>query len=92
MSVVIPSAAEDLTREGSTLKHCVRSYVELIASRRTFVCFIRNNDDLDTPFYTVEVNNGSVVQVRGYCNRRPTREVCDFVTEWAWAKQLVCNY
>jgi hypothetical protein len=92
LSIVVPKEVEDLTHEGTELKHCVRTYVERIAKRDTLVCFIRKNDDIETPYYTVEVKNGVVEQVKGYCNRAPVTEVETFVTEWAHKRSLILNY
>jgi hypothetical protein len=56
--------------------------------------FIRNNDEIEKPFYTVEVDNNSIIQqVHGMCNCNATPEIESFVKEWSKAKKLrTSNY
>lgn len=69
-AVIVPKELNDLVKEGSRLHHCVGSYVERHAYGDTNILFLRRKEELDTPFYTIEVTNGNyVVQVHGSHNK-----------------------
>ena len=90
-SVIAPVMPNDLAKEGMTLHHCVKSYIDRVANGRTNIMFIRKNENLEEPFFTVEVSNdGTIEQVHGFGNRNANTEegLEDFVKEWADAKKL----
>lgn len=89
--VVAPIKPSDLAKEGITLHHCVRSYIDRVADGRTNIMFIRKADNLDEPFFTVEVsNNGTIEQVHGFanCNANTNPDLVKFLSEWAKACKL----
>ena len=88
MAVILPTCPQDVVREGKTMHHCVATYVGSITDGRCMICFVRKTDDLETPFYTVEVADGWIRQVKGSCNCAPTAEVVKFVQKWADEKKL----
>lgn len=73
------SSTEELINEGKTLSHCVGTYADKYASGETTILLIRKLNDLNTPFYTVEIKRESIVQVRGKKNCAATEEVNDFM-------------
>lgn len=90
-SIVIPKLPEDLAKEGIALHHCVKTYVNKVSDGITNIVFLRKNDDLETPFYTIEVdNNNYVQQVHGLCNCTVSKnpEIIPFIDEWMKAKKL----
>lgn len=92
--VVLPKAPEDLANEGLVLSHCVRSYIPKVANGETNIVFIRKAEDVDTPFFTVEISNeGRIEQVHGSCNRNASSEpnLTDFVKKWAKSKKLIAS-
>ena len=87
--VKVPRDPNEVIQEGTTLKHCVASYVENVRNGNTIVCFIRKKDDPDASFFTSEVLNGVVNQVKGYTNTLPKDEnLLEFINEWAEKKGL----
>lgn len=89
--VKAPTAPEDLAVEGLQLHHCVRSYIDRVANGQTTVLFVRKKDDVETPFFTVEVSNDRVIrQVHGFGNRNANTEpgMEDFIRRWATNKRL----
>lgn len=76
-----PKSPDDLYVEGKTLNHCVYGYLDRIARKETAVLFIRKKKYPDKPFYTVEVNNGKVIQCRSTNNLDPGN-VASFFSEW----------
>lgn len=93
--VIIPQKPEDVAREGVELSHCVKSYIPSIAEGKTNIVFIRKKDNLEKPFFTVELSNEmDIVQVHGFGNRNANTEkgLTEFVEKWADAKKLkICN-
>ena len=83
--VVRPDIPDDLAREGMELRHCVKSYIKRVAEGYTNIMFIRKRNDVDTPFFTVEVTNDMTIQqIHGSCNRNIDTEpgMESFVKTW----------
>ena len=55
----------------------------------TCIVFIRKKENPEESFYTMEVREGNVVQVRGKYNREPPEEVKRFVEEFKRKKLRV---
>ncbi|PJI10230.1 MULTISPECIES: PcfJ domain-containing protein [Clostridium] len=78
-----PKNAAELVKEGNTLDHCVATnYMSLMARRKTVILFLRKEDKIDMPFYTVEVKDNEVKQCRGKGNCGMTNEVKKFIEEF----------
>lgn len=75
-------SAEELRNEGQTLHHCVATYADRMARGETLIMFVRRENEPDTPFYTMEVKNNEIVQLRGSHNCAPTPEVAEFREEF----------
>lgn len=83
-SVILPKTKESMVDEGYALNHCVSSYIDKVIDGDTNIVFIRKNSDLDVPFYTAEVLNGVLSQVRGFSNKSVEgEELKSFIDEWA---------
>lgn len=71
-SVLVPSGAVDIMREGRRLNHCIvredeNRYLERIEREETYIMFLRKNSDVEAPWYTMEVEpGGNVIQLRTY--------------------------
>ena len=62
-TVVIPPCPTDLVREGNEMHHCVGGYVNDIIEGSTYIVYIRNKNDLTTPYITCQVySNGELGQ------------------------------
>ncbi len=88
MIIVPPKSAEEIVAEGQALHHCVGGYVSRVASNETVILFLREKKQPDTPFYTIEVKNGEVAQVRGRNNCRATPKVESYMELWKQEKLL----
>ena len=89
--VVIPKGPNDLIEEGNALHHCVGGYVRSVAEGQTNIVFIRKKDEIDTPFFTVEVSNkGNIEQVHGFGNSNADSisNLPAFIKKWAAEKKL----
>ena len=75
LSVVAPTQASDLTTEGAVLHHCVGSFIEAVANNKENVVFIRRNDLLNEPYYTMAISpSGNIEQVHCAYNGDLTAE------------------
>ena len=77
-----PETAAEILDEGKTLHHCVGGYVQDVIDGKTTILFLREKANPSKPFYTIEVRDGSVRQVRGDRNCRVTYNVGVFVDTW----------
>jgi len=82
MTIVYPQQLEDIEAEGNKLHHCVGSYTTSVAEKKCIILFLRHTADPEKPFYTIEVRDKAVKQVRGMQNSAPTPEVEQFMTAW----------
>lgn len=82
LMIVVPESSGDLEAEGKALSHCVRTYAERMANGETTIVFVRKADDPGTPFYTMEIKAGKVMQLRGKHNCAPTPAVAKFEKEF----------
>ena len=76
----------ELIEEGKRMHHCVGSYAERYANGGTDILFIRRISNPDKEFFTVEVCNNTVIQVRGKRNKVQTNEVKVFMEEFTKAR------
>lgn len=82
LRIVVPSNPDEIIAEGNALHHCVGGYVERVAEKKCVILFLRRCEEVDKPFYTVEVRNRKAVQVRGMQNADMTPEVKRFMDRW----------
>lgn len=91
-SVVSPLTLGEIALEGIELHHCAKAYVEKVAKNETNVLFIRMTDDINTPFYTVEIDNkGCLLQIAGFANYYPSgnNAILEFVKRWCKKKSII---
>ena len=88
--MIRPAASPaELQKESKVLNHCVRTYVDRVASGKTSILFIRKVEEPDKPWFTLELDcSGRVVQCRGDHNRAYPEEVGVFIDKWMkWRKK-----
>jgi hypothetical protein len=88
-SILIPKEPDDLIAEGTSLSHCVASYVDDVISEKCKIVFLRKTGYEDESLVTIEVRDNNIRQVRGRYNRKPFPQEMEFVRKWAEAKGLV---
>lgn len=76
--IVPPKDASDIIREGQQLHHCVGRYVDRVAKGETIILFIRTKENPEEAFYTMEVQDGKIIQCRGKFNVGMSDEVKAF--------------
>lgn len=87
MKIVYPAVPKDLVSEGHALHHCVGGYADRMAKGECAILFLRRCEEEKKHFYTIEVRNREVVQVRGMKNSDPTPEVKKFI--WKWENKVL---
>ena len=92
-SIIVPEEMNKITKEGVYLHHCVGGYVNRVAEGRTNILFLRKNDDIEIPFFTIEVSNSNeIIQIHGLYNRwlGNEPEAVKFVINWIREKGIRC--
>ena len=92
-TVLYPESANDLAKEGIRLHHCVKSYIEDVINKKTIILFIRKNENINKPFFTLEVKNNTVRQCHGFdnCNTDTVDGLDDFLKKFCEEKKIVYN-
>ena len=67
--VIAPRKSKDVKEEGSSLDHCVASYIKNIIDGETLIVFLRLKKEISKSLITVEIREDNIVQARGYHNR-----------------------
>ena len=86
-TIIYPNNLSDVKLEGLILHHCVGSYVDRILNMTAYIMFIRKNEDINTPYFTLHYvleNNKIVIkQVHGKYNCNTSDKILNFVKSWA---------
>lgn len=78
--IIIPAGTcEELIKEGRSLHHCVGRddhYMKKMAAGDSWICFLRKKDEIDTPWYTIEIDmkDDHIIQYYSMFDRRPEQE------------------
>lgn len=87
-SIVVPDRIEDIIMEGQVLGHCLDSsdrYFKRIQNRESYIVFLRRTDEIDTPFYTLEIEpDGTARQKRttGDRQNKDFEDAVKFIKKW----------
>lgn len=87
-AVVAPEKVNDILYEGSVLHHCVdkgENYFDRILKKETFILFLRKSEEIDKPYYTLEIEPGGTIrQIRTEYNRQndDIKRAERFLQEW----------
>lgn len=77
-----PESYEELKKEGRELHHCVASYVDKIIGGEAKVILMRKKDNPEKPYYTIELQDDRVIQVRTEYNKSD-EHITYIVKKWA---------
>lgn len=72
--VIVPPTMQSVVQEGSSLNHCVASYVDGMVNREYAILFLRKKDAQDKSLVTLQLHGDRVSQARGQSNRLPSKE------------------
>lgn len=84
--VRLAQSPAELRAEGKILNHCVGGYADRVCKGNCLIFFIRNIEEPEIPFYTLEYDpkRNEIVQCRGYrnCNYTENENITNTVIEW----------
>lgn len=68
---LVPKDLQEIVNEGNALHHCVggKYYLNNHTKGNTNIIFIRQKDEVEKPYFTLEYKNQHVAQVQGKYNR-----------------------
>jgi hypothetical protein len=72
--VIVPPTMSSVVQEGSSLNHCVASYVDGMVNMEYAILFLRKKDAPEKSLVTLQVHGNNVSQAKGQSNRVPTKE------------------
>lgn len=75
----LPECTHEIRKEGNAQHHCVATYMDRMVAGETCILFIRKKEEPDKSYYTVEVRDDEVIQVRGKYNVAPSEDVEEFM-------------
>lgn len=87
---VIPRKLNELIIEGKELHHCVggSAYIDKHKTGKTTIVFVRKKEMPDLPFFTLELKDGEITQLRGKHNIAAPVEVRTAADHWLdWTKE-----
>lgn len=87
--VTIPQNPKDIVSEGTSLNHCVSSYVDRILERKTYIFFLREKNSPEDSLVTLELKDDTITQAKGAYNRALIKEERDFLQTYCKAKNLM---
>lgn len=76
----------ELITEGKILEHCVGTYADRYARGDTNILVIRKVSEPDHPYFTVELRQDAIIQVRGKRNCSPGQDVSRFIEAFTMKK------
>lgn len=83
--VIIAKSPSELVHEGDFLHHCVgrMNYDQKFAREESLIFFVRNKEDIQTPFVTLEysLTNHKILQCYADHDSKPSDEVLDYVNK-----------
>lgn len=87
-AVVVPEKIEGIIYEGRKLGHCLDKsdiYFDRIQRRESFIVFLRKAEDIEKPYYTLEIEpDGTTRQKRTTGDRQDKdfQEAVSFIRKW----------
>ncbi|MCM1159356.1 MAG: PcfJ domain-containing protein [Bacteroidales bacterium] len=92
-AVIVPTSVEEILKESSALRLCIDRtdiYWDRIEQRETFLVWLRRVEEIDKPWYVLEVQPGGAVRQKrtlGDNQNDDFKEAVNFITKWQKAVQ-----
>lgn len=84
-AIIIARSPAELMKEGSALSHCVGSmgYDRKFIREESLIFFVRNTNDIEKPFVTMEysIKSKKILQCYAEKNTKPDEKVLDFINK-----------
>ena len=90
-SIIIPKITKDIIFEGTSLNHCVGSYVDKILQGKTYIMFMRLKKAKEISLITLELIGEFITQAKGSYNRPITEIEKKFLEKYCRIKKLKLN-
>lgn len=87
-AILVPTGMKDIMEEGLKLHHCVgveECYCDRISKHESFILFLRKKEQIEQPFYTLEIEpDGTIRQKRKEYSRqgKEINEILPFLKKW----------
>ena len=81
-TIVVPKTAKEIVEEGHVLRHCVGTYADSVAKNNFEILFLRRTDNITEPFVTLRVQDGRLIENRGFRNGETPPEAQAFLKRW----------
>ena len=91
--VIAPETTDDLFAESESMHNCVRIYTSKVARRATRIYFLREKENPDQCFGTIEVSkDGQVlIQAKAFANGKLPKKAQEFIVKWCRYKRIRIN-
>ena len=86
--IIIPATIKDILDESDHQHNCLYQSVIEIYDEDMTVVFMRERSRKNKSLITIEIEEKTITQVKGCCNRKPNMEQMEFVSKFANAKGL----
>ena len=88
IQIVVPKSTREIGHEGYKLRHCVAQYMDDVVANKKTILFVRNMNEPDVPYFTMEIIGKKITQCKGYRNCPRPKEVESFLKSFARNKHL----
>ena len=92
LKIVIPHGCDEICAEGQNLHHCVGTYIDRVCRGTSIILFVRDMNNIEKSFYTMELQGNKMIQCRGFANKEVTDEVRTFITDFAKQKKILMQH
>lgn len=92
--IIVPKSAAEINKEGRLQHHCVGAqddYKNRMATRQSYIVFLRKAENPEKPYYTIECNTSRVIQFYAAYDRQPDKEKVKKILD-SWMKQVKKNF
>lgn len=84
---ILPESANDLFKEGESLRHCVASYADRVVHNQCLIVFLRKKDGSSSS--TIELRDRQIIQHKAFGNKQPSKKEVELTKDWAEKHQLL---
>ena len=89
LEIVIPNNANEYITESQIQHNCIsRNYMGAMARNSSHIIFIRKSDEIDKPYYDLEISGNQVIQCRGIYNCDENDEIKEFLKKFKEVKKI----
>lgn len=77
-----PQTINDLCREAVYMRNCLMTYIDAIIKNDTTILFMRKADDVNTPFITLEIFDGKLMQAYHHFNEDCSPDEAEWIRNY----------